>query len=97
MIGSDYSDGIQGVGPVLALEILSEFAQRNVESFQILVQFKEWWDEIQTKPLDFFSGSKLKEKLRKLKLRPGKKEKQNVYISSRVFNGFFIVLSQRLS
>lgn len=71
MIGSDYSDGIQGVGPVLGLEILSEFSSANEESFEILVKFRDWWEEIQTKSADVFSGSKLKEKLRKLKLRPG--------------------------
>lgn len=71
MIGSDYSDGIQGVGPVLGLEILSEFSSANEESFDILVKFRDWWEEIQPKSADIFSGSKLKEKLRKLKLRPG--------------------------
>lgn len=72
MIGCDYSEGIQGVGPVLGLEILSEFSSASVlDDFQTLVKFKEWWDQIQGKAPDLFSGSKLKEKLRKLKLHPG--------------------------
>lgn len=73
LIGSDFSDGIQGVGPVVALEILSEFTAANLESFETLVRFREWWDKIQITPSEVFAGSKIKEKLRKLKLRPGKK------------------------
>ena len=40
LTGSDYTEGIQGVGPVCALEILSEFPSQGYES---LVQFREWY------------------------------------------------------
>ncbi|KAH0562673.1 hypothetical protein GP486_002656 [Trichoglossum hirsutum] len=43
LLGSDYTDGIPGVGPVTALEILSDF---NSEAG--LKEFKEWWHRIQT-------------------------------------------------
>lgn len=36
LLGSDYTEGIKGVGPVLAMEILAEFGD--------LRQFKEWFD-----------------------------------------------------
>ncbi|RKP29771.1 PIN domain-like protein [Metschnikowia bicuspidata] len=36
LLGSDYTEGIKGIGPVLAMEILAEFGD--------LCQFKEWFD-----------------------------------------------------
>jgi DNA excision repair protein ERCC-5 len=36
LLGSDYTEGVQGVGLVLALEILAEFDN--------LKEFKEWWE-----------------------------------------------------
>ncbi|KAI7280164.1 PIN domain-like protein [Hortaea werneckii] len=39
LLGSDYTEGLQGVGPVTALEILGEF--QNLEGF------KEWWEGVQ--------------------------------------------------
>ncbi|KAH0537929.1 hypothetical protein FGG08_005411 [Glutinoglossum americanum] len=42
LLGSDYTDGLPGVGPVTALEILSEF-----NSEDGLKEFKEWWHRIQ--------------------------------------------------
>lgn len=37
LLGSDYTEGIKGVGPVLAMEILAEFGG--------LKQFKKWFDK----------------------------------------------------
>lgn len=37
LLGSDYTDGIKGVGPVLAMEILAEFGS--------LSNFKDWFDK----------------------------------------------------
>lgn len=45
LLGSDYTEGIPGIGPVTAVEILSEFPGRDG-----LVKFKEWWTEIQSNP-----------------------------------------------
>jgi len=42
LLGSDYTEGIPGVGPVTAIEILSEFPGRDG-----LADFKEWWLDIQ--------------------------------------------------
>ncbi|KAF1942188.1 PIN domain-like protein [Clathrospora elynae] len=39
LLGSDYTTGIPGIGPVTALEILSEFSD--------LQAFKEWWTGVQ--------------------------------------------------
>lgn len=39
LTGSDYTEGIQGVGPVCALEILAEFPSQGLEALE---QFKDW-------------------------------------------------------
>ena len=39
LLGSDYTTGIPGIGPVTALELLSEFSD--------LSAFREWWDGVQ--------------------------------------------------
>lgn len=49
LLGSDYTEGIKGIGPVLAMEILAEFGD--------LKLFKAWYDRqlttsLTSKPLD---------------------------------------------
>ncbi|KAF4761116.1 hypothetical protein N7455_002751 [Penicillium solitum] len=39
LLGSDYTEGIPGIGPVTALEILTEFTN--------LEEFRDWWTELQ--------------------------------------------------
>ncbi|KAL2161551.1 hypothetical protein VTH06DRAFT_8113 [Thermothelomyces fergusii] len=42
LLGSDYTEGLPGVGPVTALEILSEFPGRDG-----LAEFRDWWQDVQ--------------------------------------------------
>ncbi|XP_054720176.1 DNA excision repair protein ERCC-5 homolog [Uloborus diversus] len=42
LTGSDYTLGIEGVGPVTAMEIISEFSGEGIDA---LHKFKEWWNE----------------------------------------------------
>ncbi|KAL1899333.1 DNA repair protein rad2 [Ceratocystis pirilliformis] len=42
LLGSDYTEGLPGVGPVTAVEILSEFPGKDG-----LEKFKEWWEDVQ--------------------------------------------------
>ena len=59
LLGSDYTEGLPGVGPVGAAEILGEF--------QTLDEFKEWWGGVQmnTIPKSEDSGNPIRKKLRK--------------------------------
>lgn len=43
LLGSDYVDGLPGVGPVVAMELLKEFPGENG-----LHKFKDWWIRVQT-------------------------------------------------
>jgi len=59
LLGSDYTEGLPGVGPVSALEILSDFST--------LSDFKDWWSKVQmneiTKADD--AGNSFRRKFRK--------------------------------
>uniref|UniRef100_H2XUA5 Uncharacterized protein n=1 Tax=Ciona intestinalis TaxID=7719 RepID=H2XUA5_CIOIN len=63
--GSDYTEGLEGVGPVRALEIMKEFPGEGMES---LVKFKQWWDDAhaQEKVKPPTSEAKIKTELRRL-------------------------------
>jgi DNA excision repair protein ERCC-5 len=43
LLGSDYVDGLPGVGPVVAMELLKEFPGEGG-----LHKFKDWWTRVQT-------------------------------------------------
>jgi DNA excision repair protein ERCC-5 len=43
LLGSDYVEGLPGVGPVLAMEILKEFPGDDG-----LHKFRDWWTRVQT-------------------------------------------------
>ncbi|KAK8132421.1 DNA excision repair protein [Apiospora kogelbergensis] len=62
LLGSDYTEGLPGVGPVTAVEILSEFPGR-----EGLAEFREWWQDVQVqnRPKEADAGSKFRKKFRK--------------------------------
>ncbi|KAG6853978.1 hypothetical protein C0991_011841 [Blastosporella zonata] len=43
LLGSDYTEGLPGVGPVVAMELLKEFPGENG-----LIEFREWWMKVQS-------------------------------------------------
>ncbi|KAL1949520.1 hypothetical protein VTO73DRAFT_8401 [Trametes versicolor] len=43
LLGSDYTDGLPGVGPVVAMELLSEFPGQDG-----LHKFRAWWQKVQS-------------------------------------------------
>ncbi|KAG1692297.1 DNA repair protein complementing XP-G cells [Nymphon striatum] len=63
LTGSDYTDGIEGVGPITAMEILAEFPD---DGLQPLFKFKEWWTK--SKKITTAPGNKIKAKLKTLSL-----------------------------
>ncbi|RWS29107.1 hypothetical protein B4U80_04585 [Leptotrombidium deliense] len=67
LTGSDYTVGVDGVGAVKAVEILSEF---NEPGFESLLSFKKWWTEKQ-RNRDKSPGNKTREKFIKLTLDEG--------------------------
>ncbi|XP_076839366.1 uncharacterized protein LOC143484505 [Brachyhypopomus gauderio] len=42
LLGSDYTEGVPGVGYVMGMEILNKFTGSDLEP---LTQFREWWSE----------------------------------------------------
>ncbi|PFH60551.1 hypothetical protein XA68_10794 [Ophiocordyceps unilateralis] len=62
LLGSDYTEGLPGVGPVTAVEILSEFPGK-----EGLEQFREWWTAVQTlnRPKEADKSSAFRIKFRK--------------------------------
>lgn len=43
LLGSDYTEGLPGVGPVVAMELLREFPGRDG-----LFKFRDWWLKVQS-------------------------------------------------
>ncbi|XP_061565921.1 DNA excision repair protein ERCC-5 homolog [Cololabis saira] len=70
LLGSDYTEGVPGVGYVTGMEILNEFPGAGLEP---LIQFSKWWSEAQEKKrlVGDPRHTKVKKKLRDLKLQPG--------------------------
>ncbi|KAI0109162.1 PIN domain-like protein [Nemania sp. FL0031] len=62
LLGSDYTEGLPGVGPVTAVEILSEFP-----GTEGLKEFHDWWQEVQVKnrPKEADNTSIFRKKFRK--------------------------------
>ncbi|KAJ3515418.1 hypothetical protein NLJ89_g1771 [Agrocybe chaxingu] len=61
LLGSDYTEGLPGVGPVVAMELLKEFPGRNG-----LFKFKDWWTKVQSgKDTESDSQSKFRKQFKK--------------------------------
>ncbi len=75
LTGSDYSDGLDLVGPVTAMEILAEFAKdKDKDILAPLVHFKKWWTDRQKKPPE----NSVREKLKRLNLPESEKDRQKL-------------------
>lgn len=57
LLGSDYTEGLKGIGKVMAMEILGEFT--NLENF------KKWWVDYQNGKIEESKDTPLRKKLRK--------------------------------
>ncbi|KAJ8309905.1 hypothetical protein KUTeg_011770 [Tegillarca granosa] len=67
LCGSDYTEGIQGVGPIKAMEIMTEFPGDGIRGLEY---FRDWWEECQRQP-KMPHEAKIRTQLRKLEVRPG--------------------------
>ncbi|WFD34798.1 DNA repair protein rad2 [Malassezia cuniculi] len=59
LLGSDYTEGLSGVGPVLAMEILSLYSGNGG-----LAAFREWWGQVQI-GADMHDGSKVRRRIKR--------------------------------
>ncbi|KAF9485169.1 PIN domain-like protein [Pholiota conissans] len=61
LLGSDYTEGLLGIGPVVAMELLKEFP-----GFDGLFKFKAWWSRVQSgKDKEEESSSKFRKQFKK--------------------------------
>jgi len=62
LLGSDYTEGLPGIGPVTAVEVLSEFPGKDG-----LKEFHDWWQDVQVhnRPKDADKDSSFRKKFRK--------------------------------
>lgn len=66
LLGSDYVEGLPGVGPVVAMELLAEFPGEDG-----LYKFKDWWLKVQSgRDKEMESGTKFKQRFVGLTLSP---------------------------
>ncbi|PIK46630.1 putative DNA repair protein [Apostichopus japonicus] len=62
LMGSDYTIGIQGVGFVTALEIMSEFSGDGIEGLE---RFRKWWEDANNEDISA-TDAKIRSKLSKV-------------------------------
>lgn len=86
LVGSDYTLGLNGIGPVTALEILASFPSHNL--FDGLEKFRDWFTGRCKTGLPRIS---LKKKIRNTVISPGKLSASNQKKSS------FYTLSKTLA
>lgn len=67
LCGSDYTTGVNGVGPVTAMEVISEF--KGDDAVELLEHFRTWLE--QAKEEKVVPGSKTRSHLVRLSLEPG--------------------------
>ncbi|KLO08780.1 PIN domain-like protein, partial [Schizopora paradoxa] len=61
LLGSDYVEGLAGVGPVVAMELLAEFPGEDG-----LYKFKDWWLKVQSgRDKELESGTKFRNRFKK--------------------------------
>lgn len=68
LCGCDYTDGIRGVGPVTATEIIQEFKDHDLDC---LVKFRDWWIKAKKQKRPPENETKVKLQLRRLHLFEG--------------------------
>lgn len=67
LCGSDYTTGVNGVGPVTAMEVLSEF--KGDDAVSLLEEFRTWLEKAKEEKVQ--PGSKTRSHLVRLSLEPG--------------------------
>lgn len=67
LCGSDYTTGVSGVGPVTAMEVLSEF--KGGDAVSLLEEFRTWLEKAKEEKVQ--PGSKTRSHLVRLSLEPG--------------------------